>query len=329
MVMRVAPVITALMLTLLYFHSQPAIAQKETEKASPTPSSTASASCYDGSNDDEIRLWKGLAPGAIGNDPCRDIPFLRVYRATDPNRHGSAVLLIPGGGYDRLSDRKEQAPVAEYFSQKLKLTTFVLYYRLVQPDGDYRYPIPIWDGQRAFKLIRYHASDYGINPDRIGVFGFSAGGHLATMLALHSSSDFDLPQPDAIDAVNGRPDFLGLGYPVISMDPSEFAPTSSFSHLLFGYHGKELHSLEKYLSGQENVTRDTPPVFLFESMDDRRISPQNSVLFAQALKAQKVPAEIHLFSHGIHGAGLAKGIPEEQTWPELFHQWLLRQGFLP
>jgi acetyl esterase/lipase len=227
-----------------------------------------------------------------------------------------------------LSDRKEQAPVAEYFSQRLKLTTFILYYRLVQPDGTYRYPVPMWDGQRALKLIRYVGSKYGINPERVGVFGFSAGGHLATMLAVHSGTDFGLPQHDAVDLQNGRPDFLGLGYPVISMDPAQFAARSSRRHLLYGYRGQELEHLQNYLSGQENVHSGMPPVFLFESMDDRRVSPQNSVLFAQALQAAKVPAQIHLFTRGVHGAGLAGGIPEEQTWPELFRQWLIGLGFL-
>jgi acetyl esterase/lipase len=285
--------------------------------------------CYSPSDHDDIRLWEGPAPGAPGDDPCRDIPFVRVYRAKAQGQPlGCAVLLIPGGGYDHLSDTKEQAPVAEYFSQKLNLTTFILYYRLVQADGTYRYPVPMWDGQRALKLIRNLGPKYRIDPRRIGVFGFSAGGHLATMLALHSGTDFDLPQHDSVDAQNGRPDFLGLGYPVISMNPAQFAARSSRSHLLYGYRGQALEHLQNYLSGQENVHSDTSPVFLFESMDDRRISPQNSVLFAQALQAAKVPAEIHLFAHGIHGAGLAGGIPDEQAWPELFHKWLIGLGFL-
>lgn len=186
----------------------------------------------------------------------------------------------------------------------------------------------MWDGQRALKLIRYRASEYGIDPNRIGVFGFSAGGHLATMLAVHSASDFDLPQHDAVDTVNGRPNFLGLGYPVVSMDPAHFAPTSSPSHLLYGYHDQELEHLQNYLSGQKSIPRHMPPVFLFESMDDRRISPQNSILFVRALQSANVPVEAHLFAHGIHGAGLATDIPEEQTWPDLFHQWLIRQGIL-
>ena len=148
------------------------------------------------------------------------------------------------------------------------------------------------------------------------------------MLAVHSGTDFGLPQHDAVDLQNGRPDFLGLGYPVISMDSAQFAARSSRSHLLYGYRGQALEHLENYLSGQEDVHSGMPPVFLFESMDDRRISPQNSVLFAQALQAAKVPAQIHLFTHGVHGAGLAGAIPEEQTWPELFRQWLIGLGFL-
>ena len=128
--------------------------------------------------------------------------------------------------------------------------------------------------------------------------------------------------------MNGRPNFLGLGYPVISMNPAQFAAPSSLAHLLHGYTGSALDHLEKYLSGQENVTASTPPVFLFESMDDQRISPQNSVLFVKALHATDIPSDVHLFAHGIHGAGLATGVPEEQTWPELFYQWLVRRAFL-
>jgi acetyl esterase/lipase len=289
----------------------------------------ASKNCYRASDQRDIKLWEGDAPSASGQNPCRDIPFLRFYPGVKPNRQiGPAILIIPGGGYDHLSDAKEQAPVAEYFSHDLGLATFILYYRLVQPDGTYRYPVPMWDGQRALKLIRYRAHEYGIDPNRVGVFGFSAGGHLAAMLALHSASDFDLPQHDGVDTTNGRPDFVGLGYPVISMDPAQFAAASSRSHLLYGYHGQELDQLQTYLSGQKSIPEDMPPVFLFESLDDHRISPQNSVLFVRALQSADIPVEAHLFPHGIHGAGLATDIPGEQAWPGLFHEWLVSQGFL-
>jgi acetyl esterase/lipase len=315
---------------LLLLGDQAVAARGMTRNDSQSSLSAVAPNIYDSSDHSQIRLWDGRAPGACGDDPRRDIPFLRIYRAAAQDQApGTAVLLIPGGGYDHLSDRKEQEPVAEFFSQNLKLTTFILYYRLVQSNGTYRYPVPMWDGQRALKLIRYLAPRYGVDPRRVGVFGFSAGGHLATMLAVHSETDFELPQHDAVDLQNGRPDFLGLGYPVISMNPAEFAARSSRSHLLYGYRGQALEHLQNYLSGQENVHSGMPPVFLFESMDDRRISPQNSVLFAQALQAAKVPAQLHLFAHGVHGAGLAGAIPAERTWPELFRQWLIGLGFLP
>nr|WP_233581104.1 alpha/beta hydrolase [Acidipila sp. EB88] len=276
----------------------------------------------------ELRLWEGRAPGAAGEDPCRDIPFLRVFPALGGSSAAPAVLLIPGGGYDRLTDAREQAPVAAYLSQTLHITTFVLYYRLAQPDGTYRYPVPMWDGQRALKLVRARAAGLGVDPQRIALLGFSAGGHLASTLALHSATDFGLPVHDAIDAEEGRPNLLALGYPVISMDPVSVPPSGSYRNLLRDYEGPELKHLQTYLSGEENVTSHTPPVFLFESMDDAKISPQNSVLFVSALKAKGIPVEAHLFTHGEHGAGLAIGIPEESAWPAMFQQWLISQHFV-
>ncbi|MDE1169848.1 MAG: alpha/beta hydrolase [Verrucomicrobium sp.] len=286
------------------------------------------APCFDPGDRSEVRLWDGAAPGASGDDPCRDIPFLRVFPAARANNASPAILVMPGGGYDRLTNEKEQEPVAEYFSKRLGVTTFLVYYRLVQKDGTYRYPVPMWDGQRAIKLVRSRATQFGIDPEKLGLFGFSAGGHLASTLTLHSASDFGLPTHDGVDAESGRPTLLGLGYPVISMDPKQFAATNSHNHLLTGYRGHELDRLETYLSGQENVKPSTVPVFLFESMDDARISPQNSVLFGEALQAAHVPAQVKLFAHGRHGAGLATDEPEESAWPEMFHRWLVTQGFL-
>ena len=291
---------------------------------------TNSKNCYDPGDATEIRLWEDRAPGAVGDDPCRDIPYLKMYRApgdTAPTR--TAIIVMPGGGYDRLSDCKEQAPVGEYFSQKLHVTTFVLFYRLVQKNGVYRYPIPMWDAQRAIKLVRYRSNQYGFDPNKLGVFGFSAGGHLATMMAVHSATDFKLDRHDVVDALNGRPNFLGLGYPIISMLPDEFASPNSLGHLLQGYEGRALVSLERHLSGQYNVTPHAPPTFLFESLDDAQISPQNSVLFAGALQEARVPHETHLFPHGKHGAGLASDIPQESEWPRMFHDWLVKSGYLP
>jgi acetyl esterase/lipase len=289
---------------------------------------TSVENCYNPADPNEIRLWSSSAPGALGDDPCLDIPYLRVFPARDGSARQPAMLLLAGGGYDHLSNEREQAPVAEFFSKQLNITTFVLYYRLVRADGTYRFPVPMWDGQRALKLIRYRAHEWHIDPKRVGVFGFSAGGHLGTTLALHPDDDFGLPQHDAVDATAGRVDTLGLGYPVISMDPAAHGVSNTRAHLLDGYHGKQLHELETRLSGQDNVGRGTPPVFLFVSMDDQRIDPRNSVMFGEALKAAGVPADIQLFAHGAHGVGLADGVPEESVWPEQFRQWLSRQHFI-
>jgi len=301
----------------------------QTHRHRSAPSTAGSQNCYDPADPQDIRLWDGRAPGATGDDPCRDIPYMRVFRTqSESHEPKPAILVIGGGGYDHLTDTKEQSPVAEYFSQTMGVDSFVLYYRLVQPDGTYRYPVPMWDGQRAIKLIRARAAQLDIDPSRVAMFGFSAGGHLASTLALHSASDFDLPEHDPVDSQRGRPDLLGLGYPVISMDPADVPTSGSYNNLLRGFEGPELQHLQTYLSGEKNVTAHTPPVFLFESMDDARISPQNSVLFVASLRAQRIPIDAHLFAHGVHGAGLAEGIPEESAWPEMFHHWLVEQRFI-
>jgi acetyl esterase/lipase len=205
---------------------------------------------------------------------------------------------------------------------------FVLYYRLVQNDGTYRYPVPMWDGQRAVKLICSKASQLDIDPERFALFGFSAGGHLACTLTLDSATDFGLPRHDEVDRENSRPNLLGLGYPVISMDLTAVPPSSSYRNLLRSFAGPELKQLQNYLSGEKNVTDRTPPVFLFESKDDAVISPENSVLFVDALKAQGIPVDAHIFAHGKHGSGLATDEPEESAWPTIFGLWLAEQRFL-
>ncbi len=304
-------------------------AQGRRHGSSAVSQETVSRNCYDPADPNLIRLWPSRAPGAIGDDPCRDIPYMRVFTSPSGMRRPEPVILIiPGGGYDRLTETKEQTPVAEHFVEDLHVTAIVLYYRLVQRDGIYRYPVPMWDGQRAIKLIRSRAAELGIDPKRVAVFGFSAGGHLASTLALHSATDFDLPLHDSIDTVSGRPDLLGLGYPVISMDPADVPPSGSYHNLLNGFRGAELQHLQIYLSGERNITRRTPPVFLFESMDDARISPQNSVLFIDALHRADMPVEAHLFPHGEHGDGLAEGVAGEDEWPEMFHRWLIGQNYV-
>ena len=211
----------------------------------------------------------------------------------------------------------------------LGTTVFVLSYRLPAEGWANRQIVPLQDAQRAMRLIRAHATRFGIDPARLGVIGFSAGGHLASTVAIHFGSNFNLPTMDSVDQTDARPDFLGLGYPVISMDPNQFASSSSMKHLLFGYSGSTLSELEQYLSGQKQVTANTPPTFLFESFDDKVVNSENSSLFYQALVAASVPSEAHIFQMGTHGAGLATGDPVEGAWPELFRNWLFERGLFP
>jgi acetyl esterase/lipase len=282
--------------------------------------------CFNANDPNETALWRTNAPGAIGNDPCRDIPYIQAFHAETSSRElRPAILVIPGGGYNQLTDTKEQAPVAEYFASELHVAAFVLRYRLVQKDGAYRYPVPMMDGQRANRLLRARSREFGIDPERIAVFGFSAGGHLASTLALHPDEAFGVLGDDLVDRTSAHVNLLGLGYPVISMNPTVVPPSGSYKHLLFGFDGRELTSLQHHLSGEENVTASMPPVFLFESLDDKTISPQNSVLFANALKRARVPSEVHLFPHGEHGSGLSVGIPEEDAWPSMFANWIAAQ----
>jgi acetyl esterase/lipase len=187
----------------------------------------------------------------------------------------------------------------------------------------------MWDAQRAVRFVRAHAAEYGISPAHVGIFGFSAGGHLASTIAIHFDTYFGLPVEDGLDSTDARPDFMGLGYPVIPMDPNQYASPNSLRHLLYGYQGTELTQLEQYLSGQKQANKTTPPTFLFESGDDAVISSQNSSLFYEALNTAVVPSEVHIFQKGLHGDGLAKGQPEERVWPALFLNWLVTRGLLP
>ena len=294
------------------------------------PSSVRTAYCFNANDFHDLRLWEEEAPGAVGNNPCIDVPFVRVFRPHDAARATNiGIVVIPGGGYNELTDANEQTPVAQYFADKLGITAFILYYRLVQANGTYRYPVPMWDAQRAIRYVRANAAQYGIDPAHIGVFGFSAGGHLASTISIHFATNFDLPTQDSLDQTDARPDFVGLGYPVISMDPAQYASPASLDHLLHGYSGSERLQLETYLSGQKQVDSKTPPTFLFESYDDKVISSQNSSLYTEALVSAKVPSEAHIFQKGKHGVGLADDEPYEYIWPELFHNWLSEQGLLP
>lgn len=265
-----------------------------------------------------IRLWEHAAPGALGNED-RDIPRLTVYLPVDPSRTRTAVMVAPGGSYAMLASNHEGRQVANWFNA-LGVTAFVLQYRL---GPRYHHPIELGDAQRAMRLVRARAAEFGYASDRIGVIGFSAGGHLASTLATHFD-DGDRAAPDPVDRMSCRPDFLILGYPVISMS----APyTHRWSeHNLLG--DDPSPQLRQELSSELHVTAKTPPTFLFSTSEDTEVPVANTVAFYEALHQAGVPAEMHVFEKGPHGVGLDLGDPVLGMWPPLLANWLRQRGLL-
>jgi acetyl esterase/lipase len=263
-----------------------------------------------------ILLWPDGAPGALGTDDA-DRPSLTIFRARQPN--GTAVVVAPGGGYANLASNHEGRQVANLLNA-MGVTAFVLKYRL---GPRYRHPVELGDAHRAIRLVRARAKDLGIAPDRIGMLGFSAGGHLtATAGTLFKAAPESAADP--VDRVSSRPDFLILGYPVISFDPA-VSHRGSVRNLL----GDEPDpTLIEMLSADLQVTTETPPTFLFHTNADTGVVPENSVRFYLALRRARVPAEMHIFENGPHGVGLALNDPALRAWPTLLTEWLRGRGLL-
>jgi acetyl esterase/lipase len=261
-------------------------------------------------------LWEGAAPGAAGIEDA-DVPTLTLYPARQPN--GTVVIVAPGGGYGALAMNHEGRQVANWLNA-MGVTAFVLKYRL---GPRYRHPVMLGDAQRAVRLVRSRAAEFGVQPDRVGLMGFSAGGHLVSTAA----TKFDAGNPSAADPVDragSRPDFLILGYPVISMVQT-FTHTGSVRNLLGESPSPELL---RELSGELHVTAETPPTFLFHTTTDTGVPPENSIVFYQALVRNGVPAEMHLFATGPHGVGLALHDPALSYWPTLLANWMRERGLL-
>ncbi|HJT78655.1 MAG TPA: alpha/beta hydrolase [Gemmataceae bacterium] len=263
-----------------------------------------------------VPLWEH-APGARGDGPA-DRPTLTVFLPPADKTTGTAVVVCPGGGYGGLEVHREGNRPAEWLNQ-LGVAAFVLRYRL----APYRHPVPLQDAQRALRTVRARAAEWHLAPHRIGIWGFSAGGHLASTAATH----FDDGKPDAADPVERvscRPDFAILAYPVITMKAGT-THMGSRNNLL----GKDADpKLVEELSNELHVTARTPPTFLFHTDTDTVVPPQNSVLFYLALHRAGVPAEIHIFDHGPHGVDLARNDPALSKWPDLLRGWLEGRGLL-
>jgi acetyl esterase/lipase len=265
-----------------------------------------------------ILLWPGGAPGAVGNEDA-DRPTLTVYLPPAERAVPTGVVVCPGGGYAKLAMDHEGRQVAEWLNS-LGVAAFVLKYRL---GPRYRHPAPLEDAKRALRLVRSRAGEFRIAPDRIGVWGFSAGGHLASTLATH----FDAGNPaaaDPIERVSCRPDFAILAYPVISF-ASEYAHKGSRRNLLGDNPDP---ALVENLSNEKQVTAQTPPTFLFHTNEDQGVPAENSVLFYLALRRASVPAELHIYERGRHGVGLAPDDPVLSSWPQRLADWLRVRGLL-
>ncbi len=263
-------------------------------------------------------LWPDGAPGALGSEPV-DKPKITVYRAPASRANGAAVVVCPGGGYGVVASDHEGKQVAEWLNS-LGVAAFVLQYRL---GPRYHHPAPLQDAQRALRLVRARAGEWGVDPARVGILGFSAGGHLASTAGTH----FDHGQPDATDPVErqgSRPDFLVLGYPVISLTHPAVHKGSRDNLLGNDPDPKLLDSL----SNETQVTALTPPTFLFHTDEDTGVPAEHSLLFYEALRRAKVPAELHVFVKGPHGVGLAPKDPALSVWPTLCAAWMETMGFL-
>lgn len=265
-------------------------------------------------------LYPAGAPGAVGDEDA-DKPGLWLYPADAKTANGAAVVICPGGGYGHLAIHHEGEDVARWLNS-LGVSAYVLRYRLAPR---YRHPAPMQDAQRALRIVRAKAAakEWNVDPERVGLLGFSAGGHLASTVATHFDGG-DRQAADAILRQSCRPDFSILAYPVISFDPA-------IGHLgsrknLIGDNPEP--ALVELLSNDKQVTVETPPAFLFHTNEDGGVLPENSVLYYLALRKAKVPAELHIYEKGPHGVGLGVKDPVLATWPGRCADWLAGRGLL-
>jgi len=271
-----------------------------------------------------ILLWPEGAPGAVG-DTDADKPSMTCYLPPGDKANGTAVLVCPGGGYRKLSMDHEGKQVAEWLNS-LGVTAFVLRYRL---KPRYQFPAPFEDGKRAIRMVRARAKEWGIDPHRIGMMGFSAGGHLTSCLGVHFDHG-DKDAEDLIEQTSCRPDFLIMGYPAISLTYlGEYRKEFRKPHgSLIGRNVSD--EMIRKFSTDLHVTPETPPTFLVQSNNDNVTWAEHSIRFYLALRKARVPAELHVFekSRRGHGYGLGPEEPVVSIWPKLCENWLRMRGLL-
>jgi acetyl esterase/lipase len=268
-----------------------------------------------------IRLWPGDAPEAKGK-ACEDVPTLTVFDPQPGHENGSAVVVLPGGGYVGLAGNLEGRQIADWFTAH-GFRAFILSYRL--SSNGYLLPVPLLDARRAVQLVRARARDYAIDPKRIAIIGFSAGGHLAALASTQFVAGKTNAE-DVVERVSSRPDVLILGYPWIG------ALSSDTSHLSYCQLYKVMdrcEALRAAYSPDLFVNKDTPPTFLFHTFTDDTVPVEQGLRFYEALVKAGVPSEAHFFASGPHGFGLGKGDASLDQWPGLLETWLRTQAMLP
>ena len=267
-----------------------------------------------------IRLWPGDAPQAKGK-ACEDTPTLTILEPQNGHGNGSAVVIFPGGAYAHLAGNLEGREVADWFAAR-GFRAFILSYRLTS--NGYLLPVPLIDARRAIQTVRARARDYEIDPNRIVVIGFSAGGHLAAL----AGTQFVPGNPDADDPIeraSSRPDYLVLGYPWIGAISSD---TSHLSYCKIFNLMDQCEALRTEFSPDLFVTKETPPTFWYHTFNDQTVPVEQGLRFYDALVKAGVPAEAHIFASGPHGTGLGKGDAALDQWPALLETWLRAQGLL-
>jgi acetyl esterase/lipase len=232
----------------------------------------------------------------------------------------TAVVVCPGGGYGGLAMDHEGHQIAEWLNS-LGISAFILDYR--HRNKGYGHPAPLQDAQRAIRTVRARHAEWNVNPDKIGILGFSAGGHLASTAATHFDEGSSASN-DLIERVSCRPDFAVLCYPVIVFN-SDYTHRGSQRNLL----GDEAPAdVVESLSNEKQVTPRTPPTFLFHTNEDEGVPAENSIAFYMALRKAKVPAELHIYEKGRHGIGLGRHVPGSREWPKALEAWLRNRELL-